>query len=183
VERTVADSEEIAKARRKVQNLIDLAINAASPEEEQRTTAVSAVHLIAKHKLLDLPPEKPRDDGFPNPFGPNPFGIPRNLQAAFWQAEAQKYQAKLVLFATSMHLVLRARKIGLAIESDLCIFCQRLYSVGDTIVWKRRRSEASHYLCCVMEIERRAREEPVPGGVGFADVGDEQAAPRRRARR
>lgn len=161
------EPEEVGKARKKAQSLVALAINAASPEEEQRTTAVSAVNLIAKHKLLDLPPDKPKDE-FPNPWGPH-FTGHRDMQAAFWQAEAQKYQAKLVSFAMSMHLVLRARKIGLAVEPDKCVFCDRVYGVGDTIVWKRRRSEAAHYLCCVMEIERRAREEPVPGGVAFTE--------------
>ena len=171
--RSAPENEEKAGARKKAGDLCRMAVDDAATENERHVSAQAAAKLIVKHDLLTLPPLPEPDPfaGYPNPFGAN-GRPPPDLQAAFWQAEAIKWQAKLATFATSMHLILRNRRVGLATEVGPCVFCPKQIRVDDMIVWHRRRVEAAHYICCVMEIERRAREEPVAGGVPVDDEVD-----------
>ena len=160
------------RARGRVRDLIARAVHEGTAEEEARTSAIIAVRLLHAEQLLEpepaaaaVTPVSGVGSSTPSPFAGgsyNPWtGVRydhhgRRLDpATLWRAEAAAAQRRLHAFASAMVAVLRNGKIGLAVKAGRCMMCTRAYDVGDTIVWKRKRAEAAHYVCCVVELENR----------------------------
>ena len=149
--------------------LVARAAHKGTPEEEARTSALVAARLIHQEKFLEVPVrhallerlegledralddlavlvEEALDGG----------SVARVVgQSVRWRNEAKHLQLKLDAFASALRWILQGYKLGLSERPGYCGFCSRALLLGDIVVWKRRRSDAAHYSCCVMALQQQ----------------------------
>ena len=158
------------KLRTRAITLIARAAHASTPEEEARTSAVVAAKLIHTEKLLEPSPGRhallERLDGLEDEVlndlallveeALEAGGIARAVgQASRWRNEAKHLQRKLDALSGGLRWILQNHKLGLAERPRQCGLCGRMLLLGEIIVWKRRRTEAAHYTCCVHALQHQ----------------------------
>lgn len=168
------------KSLDKARKLLSRAVHPNTPEEEARTTALIAAREIHDHKLLEPAPRHPiidRLEGLEDGVLDHVAGLledllsdwPSNLRRSAgvgstpvmldlvrWRNEARAVNQRLQLHVFSLRAVLETGRIALAERAGRCEACPRPIAVGEMIAWRRRRSEAIHYLCYIDNLSRRA---------------------------
>ena len=158
------------KLRTRAVVLVARAAHASTPEEEARTSAVVAAKLIHAEKLLEAASGRhallERLDGLEDDVlndlamlveeALEAGGIARAVeQASRWRNEAKHLQRKLDTLAGALRWILQGYKLGLAERPGQCGLCGRSLQLGDIVVWKRRRVDAAHYVCCVGALQHQ----------------------------
>ena len=149
--------------------LVARAAHQGTPEEEARTSAFVAAKLIHEEKFLEVPVRHAlleRLDGLDDSTldglavlveeALDAGSVARVVgQSVRWRNEAKHLQLKLDAFAGALRWILQGYKLGLSERPGHCGFCTRALLLGDIVVWKRRRSDAVHYSCCVMALQQQ----------------------------
>lgn len=158
------------KLRTRAIGLVARAAHTSTPEEEARTSAVVAAKLIHTEKLLEPSPGRhallERLDGLEDDVlndlamlveeALEAGGIARAVeQASRWRNEAKHLQRKLDALGGGLRWILQTHKLGLAERPRQCGLCGRMLLLGEIIVWKRRRTEAAHYTCCIHALQHQ----------------------------
>lgn len=170
--------------QKKAAGLVSRAAHESTPEEEARSSALIAAKLIHAEKLLEPAPRHPLldrleelDDATLDELA---MGVEDLLagrgrpgstwdrvvyhEVNLWRARAEGAQHRLAAFSGALRRILQSFKLGLADRARApsgverpahCGICRRPLMHNDLIVWKRRRQDAAHYMCCVVEIHRQ----------------------------
>lgn len=165
------EDDKHTKALKRVRGLIARAAHEGTPEEEARTSALVAARMIHAEKLLE--PRHPlfdRLEGLDDETLDELGGLVENVlegvsiareekslspSASRWRAEANHLQRQLDAFAGSLRWILQGYKIGLVERPGYCGYCHEPLKLGEMVVWKRRRIDAAHYMCCVVSFQQQ----------------------------
>ena len=158
------------KLRARAVMLVARAAHETTPEEEARTSALVAAKIIHAEKFLEpsvgrhalLERLEGLEDDVLNDMAVlveealEAGGIARAVEkSARWRNEAKYLQRKLDTLAGALRWILQGYKLGLAESPGHCGLCQRALILGDIVVWKRRRFDAVHYVCCVAALQQQ----------------------------
>lgn len=171
-----SEADRRRKLTKRAIGLVARAAHEGTPEEEARSSALIAAKVIHAEKLLEPAPRHPLldrleglDDATLDELAMNVENLLAGAanrpgstwdrivhhEVQLWRARAESSQRRLSAFAGALRRILQSYKMGLVERPSYCIICRRPIMLGDLSVWKRRRQEAAHYTCCVIELQRQ----------------------------